>query len=72
MRSLMFHRDAFTVAFAPLPVLAGTEGYTYRANGMSVRVMTGGDFTNDAESTRIDVLYGIAAPRALWAAQIIQ
>ena len=72
MRSLMFHRDAFTVAFAPLPILAGCEGYTYMADGMSVRVMTFGNGSNDTESTRIDVLYGIAAPRRLHACQIIQ
>ncbi len=71
-RSLMFHKDAFTVAFAPLAVLAGCEGYTATMNGMSVRIMTGGDFTNDQESTRMDVLYGIAAPRALHACEIIQ
>jgi hypothetical protein len=71
-RSLMFHKDAFTVAFAPLAVLAGTEGYTAMMNGMSVRVMTGGDFTNDVESTRMDVLYGLAAVRGLHACEILQ
>jgi ribosomal protein L21E len=71
-RSFMFHKDAFTVAFAPLPVLAGCEGYTASMNGMSVRVQTGGDFTNDTESTRIDVLYGIAAVRGLHACNILQ
>lgn len=59
--SLMIHKNAFTVATAPLPVIAGCEGYTARLpNGLSVRVMTGGDFTNDAENTRIDILYGSA------------
>jgi ribosomal protein L21E len=71
-RSFMFHKDAFTVAFAPLPVLAGCEGYTAQMNGMSVRVQTGGDFTNDTESTRMDVLYGIAAVRGLHACNILQ
>ena len=71
-RSLMFHRDAFTVAFAPLPVIAGCEGYTATMNGMSVRVQTGGDFNADNESTRVDVLYGIAAPRPLHACGIIE
>lgn len=57
--SLMIHKNAYTVATAPLPVIAGCEGYTARLpNGLSVRVMTGGDFTNDAENTRIDILYG--------------
>lgn len=71
-RSLMFHRDAFTVAFAPLPVIASCEGYTATIDGMSVRVMKGGDFTADKESTRIDVLYGIAGVRPLHSCEILQ
>lgn len=71
-RSFMFHKDAFTVAFAPLAVLPGTEGYTATMNGMSVRVMTGGDFTNDTASTRLDVLYGIAGVRPLHACNVLQ
>lgn len=72
-QSLMFHRDAFTVATAPLGVLAGCEGYTARLpNGINVRVMTGGDFVNDLENTRIDVLYGFAAVRALHACRITE
>ena len=72
-QSLMFHRDAFTVATAPLPVIAGCEGYTARLpNGINVRVMTGGDFINDAENTRIDVLYGFAAVRGIHAVRITE
>lgn len=65
-RDLMFHRDAFTIAMRPLPVLASTEGYTYSAKGFSLRVMTGGDFTNDAENTRVDILATLAAVRPEW------
>lgn len=69
--SLMYHKDAFTAAFVPLPVLASTEGYTARLpNGLSVRVMTFGDGTNDLERTRIDVMYGIAAVRPLHACRL--
>lgn len=71
-RSLMYHKDAFTVAFAPLPVLASCEGYTATMNGISVRVMTGGNFNADTESTRVDVLYGIASPRPLHACDVIE
>jgi len=72
-QSLMFHRDAFTVATAPLGVLAGCEGYTARLpNGINVRVMTGGDFVNDLENTRIDVLYGFAAVRAMHAVRVTE
>jgi hypothetical protein len=62
-QELAFHKDAFTAAFAPLPVLASCEGYTATIGGFSVRVMTFGNGQTDTESTRIDVLYGFAAVR---------
>jgi hypothetical protein len=69
--SLMFQKDAYTVATAPLPVLASCEGYTARLpSGISVRVMTFGNGQTDTESTRIDVLYGFAATRALHACRV--
>lgn len=72
-QNLMFHKDAFTAAFAPLPVLASCEGYTARLpNGVSVRVMTFGDGNNDVERTRIDVLYGFTVVRGLHAARITE
>jgi hypothetical protein len=71
--SLMWHKDAFTMAFAPLPVLASCEGYTARLpSGVSVRVMTGGNFNADTESTRIDVLYGFSKVRAMHACRVAQ
>jgi len=72
-QSLMWHKDAFTIAFAPLPVLASCEGYTARLpNGMSVRVMTFGDGKNDQENTRIDVLWGMTGVRGNQACRITQ
>lgn len=72
-QNLMFQKDAFTAAFAPLPVLASTEGYTARLpNGLSVRVMTFGDGNNDYERTRIDVLYGFTAVRQLHACRVTE
>lgn len=72
-QNLMFHKDAFTTAFAPLPVLASCEGYTARLpSGVSVRVMTFGDGNNDYERTRIDVLYGFVAVRPEHAARITE
>jgi hypothetical protein len=72
-QNLMYHRDAFTTAFAPLPVLASCEGYTARLpSGVSVRVMTFGDGNNDYERTRIDVLYGFTAVRNLWACRVTE
>lgn len=72
-QNLEFHKDAFTTAFAPLPVLASCEGYTARLpSGISVRVMTFGDGNNDYERTRIDVLYGFQVVRPLHACRITQ
>lgn len=71
--SLMFQRDAYTAAFAPLPVLASCEGYTARLpSGISVRVMTFGNGQTDTESTRIDVLYGFTGVRAYHGSRIAQ
>lgn len=71
-QNLTYHRDAFTAAFVPLPVLASCEGYTFRGKGISVRVMTFGDGTNDLEKTRIDVLYGFAGVRPLHATRVTE
>lgn len=69
-QDLMYHRDAFTVAMRPLPVLASCEGYTFNAKGFSLRVMTFGDGAVDTESTRVDVLATLAAPRPEWACRM--
>lgn len=62
-QNLVFQKDAFAAAFAPLPVLASCEGYTASVKGLSVRVMTFGDGKSDEEHTRIDVLF--AKPTAV-------
>ena len=73
VQNLAFHKDAFTAAFAPLPVIASCEGYTARLpSGISVRVMTFGDGNTDIERTRIDVLYGFQTVRGLHAVRIPQ
>lgn len=63
-QNLAFHKNAFVAAFAPLPVLASTEGYTATAGNVSVRVATFGDGANDIERTRVDVLMGSCVVRA--------
>jgi hypothetical protein len=63
VNNLGFHRNAFATAFPPLQVLASCEGYTATVDNVSVRVMTFGDGKADVEHTRVDVLYGFAAPR---------
>lgn len=60
-QNLVFHKDAFATAFAPLPVLASCEGYTATVKGISVRVMTFGNGQTDQEHTRIDVLFALPA-----------
>lgn len=69
-QNLAWQRDAIACAFAPLPILVGCEGYTFDADGISIRVMTGGDFNADAENTRIDVLY--ADPLAVYRDHIVR
>lgn len=72
-QNLMFAKDAFTAAFAPLPVLASLEGYTARLpSGVSVRVMDFADGKSDTQFTRVDVLYGFAAPRPWFASRITE
>lgn len=56
-QNIAFQRDAIATAFAPLPILASCEGYTFDQDGIAVRVMTFGDGKADMEHTRIDVLY---------------
>lgn len=71
-QNLAYQKDAFTAAFAPLPVLASCEGYTARVGGIALRVMTFGNGQTDTESTRIDVLFGQAATRPDHAVRITE
>jgi hypothetical protein len=71
-QDLMYHKDAFTIAMMPLPVIASCIGYTYNAKGFSMRVMTFGDGLNDIESTRIDILCTLAAVRNEWACRMTE
>ncbi|MGP5531213.1 P22 phage major capsid protein family protein [Psychrobacter celer] len=70
-QALCFQKDAFAAAFAPLEKLPGTEGYVFNGSTMALRVMSGGDFTNDTKGTRVDVLYGFAAIRGNHAARVL-
>jgi len=70
--NLLFQRDAYAAAFVPLPVIASCEGYTFDTDEMALRVMTFGNGLNDTEATRIDVLYGFAAPRGYHATRVTE
>jgi P22 coat protein - gene protein 5 len=64
-QNLVFHKYAFALAFADLPLPRGVE-YAARAYddediGMSIRCVTQYTINNDSEPTRADVLYGPAS-----------
>jgi hypothetical protein len=61
---LLFYRDAFALAFADLP-LPRSVAEAARAKdddlGLSIRMVTQYTVNNDAEPTRMDVLYGFSS-----------
>jgi hypothetical protein len=62
-QNLMFHRDAFTLVSADLPLPGGVDMAARAAHkdiGMSIRVVRQYTINNDALPTRLDVLYGYA------------
>lgn len=62
-QSLAFHRDAFTLVSADLPLPGGVDMAARAAAkdvGISIRVVRQYTINNDALPTRLDVLYGIA------------
>jgi hypothetical protein len=63
-QGLLFHRDAIALAFADLP-LPRTAVEASRAMdkelGMAIRIATQYTINNDAEPTRLDVLYGFSS-----------
>ncbi len=69
---LMYHKDAYTFATAPLPLMAASEKCVRRSyDGISLRVWQDSDIRNDELLTRIDILYGYAAIRPEWGCAII-
>lgn len=64
-QSLVFHKYAFALAFADLPLPRGVEfaarAYDDEDVGMSIRCVTQYTINNDSEPTRCDVLYGPAS-----------
>ena len=62
-QNLAFHRDAFTLVSADLPLPGGVDmgaRASHKDIGMSIRVVRQYTISNDALPTRLDVLYGIA------------
>jgi hypothetical protein len=64
-QGLIFHKYAFALAFADLPLPQGVEmaarAYDDEDVGMSIRCITQYTINNDSEPTRADVLYGPAS-----------
>lgn len=62
-QNLAFHRDAFTLVSADLPLPGGVDMAARAAAkdvGLSIRVVRQYTISNDALPTRLDVLYGMA------------
>lgn len=62
-QNLAFHRDAFTLVSADLPLPGGVDmaaRASHKDVGVSMRVVRQYTINNDALPTRIDVLYGYA------------
>lgn len=62
-QNLLFHRDAFTLVSADLPLPGGVDMAARAAHkdvGVSMRIVRQYTIGNDALPTRIDILYGVA------------
>ena len=71
-QGLMYHKDAFAFATAPLPMMKSAESCSVKTvDGISLRVWQDADIRNDEVITRIDILYGFAAIRPAWACRLI-
>jgi len=65
-QGMAFHRDAFTLVTADLPVPKGTDMASRVSDkqlGISLRIVRDYDITTDQFPCRIDVLYGWATLR---------
>jgi hypothetical protein len=63
-QNLLFHKDAFTLVSADLPLPGGVDMAARAAHkdvGISMRIVRQYTIGNDALPTRIDILYGVAA-----------
>ena len=69
---LMYHRDAYTFATCPLPLMDDAIKCVVKTyDGISLRVWEASDIRNDEKLTRIDILWGSAAIRPQWGCRLI-
>lgn len=73
-QNLMFHKDAFTCAFAKMFLpKAGVEMASQKtADGITLRYMRGMDLINSRLLDRIDVYYGFAGLYPQWACRVTE
>jgi len=75
LRNLMFHRNAFALAFAPLPTTGDGKGadiatVTDPVSGLSVRARMWYDGDTAKNSVALDVLYGTQVLDPMLATQV--
>lgn len=69
--SMVYHQDAFTIAFADLIMPQGVDfGAREEMDGISMRIVRQYDINNDKFPCRVDVLYGYKALRPELACRI--
>jgi hypothetical protein len=67
-KNIAFYRDAFTLATADLELPRGVHEASRQSwGGVSLRAVTQYNVMSDDFVTRLDILYGWAAPRPEWA-----
>lgn len=70
-QSLAYHKDAFAFVTADLPLPKGVhDAHREVKDGISLRVISGYDMTNDQFAVRLDILYGSVAKRPQLACRI--
>lgn len=72
-QNMAFHRDAFTLACADLPLPGGVDMAARKSDpqtGLSVRAVRAYNITTDQFPLRLDILYGVAALYPEWACRI--
>ena len=72
-QGIAFHKEAFCFAMVPLQVPQGVDmakTQTDPETGMSIRMVSAYDVTNDKFITRADIMYGWAARRPEWACRV--
>lgn len=72
-QNMLYHRNAFTLACADLPLPRGVDMAARKADkqtGLSIRMVRAYDVTTDQFPCRLDILYGWAPLYAEWSCRI--